>query len=123
MKLLALVLLVAGCASTEVSEVRLNERAWEIDGAGNGYTSPTEAREQILRRAAELTLASGYALFYIEGESGDVDQRVGRINGQLVVVNRPEARITITMVTKREQNQMPGRLVYDARLVLRELGG
>ena len=60
---LLVVFMAAGCATGYHSSgfgggfsgLRLSERAWEVNFAGNGYMSPERSHAFALRRAAELT--------------------------------------------------------------------
>ena len=138
------VLMLSSCAtgyhplsfSGGYSELRLSARGWQVRFAGNGATAPERAHSFALRRAAELTLESGYQAFYVASESQTNSQSSfsspqtctysgGIANcsgGGDTIVNKPGARIDITMVTRQEAAQTPPRyLVYDARVILGQL--
>lgn len=151
--LLALVLMSGGCAtgyhpsglSGGFSEMRVNERAWRVSFAGNGYTSPERAAAMALRRAAELTAWSGYYGFWIAdehsyskdsswrtadqcqtnatvtgyGNMASVSGNTTCTPGQEFHVSKPRASMTISMVTwEQAQNAPAGVMVYDARMLL-----
>jgi hypothetical protein len=118
------------------SEIRLSARAWQVTFGGNGHTSQELAHSYALRRAAELTLASGYQAFYVAGETQNVRQTnfqapvncvsngpyTNCYGGQVSTTNRPTTRLDITMVTGIEATQAPpGYLVYDARMILAQI--
>jgi hypothetical protein len=136
--------MAAGCATGYhpsglgggFSELRLSQRAWQVNFAGNGYTSPERAHSFALRRAAELTLASGYQAFYVAGENQSVNQvniqqpvncfsngpYTNCSGGGVDTINRPRTRLDITMVTGQESAQAPpGYLVYDANMLLAQI--
>lgn len=136
-----LILLAAGCATGYhaggltggFSEMRVSQRGWQVNFEGNGYTSPQRAQAFALRRAAELTLMSGYAGFYLAGEGNDVrrsewaqpvncygtGKNVSCYGGGTQFAERPTTRLTINMVTAEEAAAVPaGYMVYDARMIL-----
>lgn len=115
------------------SEMRLNERAFEVSFDGNGYTSSGLARRYALRRAAELAVQMGYAGFWVAGENHEVSSSVYTTpvhcssyggsttcsGGDSIPINKPSSTITINMVTANEARQPPtGIVVYDARMLL-----
>ena len=141
---LLIVCMVVGCATGYhasgfgggYSELRLSARAWQVSFAGNGYTSPERAHSFALRRAAELTLASGYQAFYVAGENQSVRQLniqqpvncysngpyTNCSGGGVNTINKPSARLDITMVTAQEAALAPpGHLVYDAKMLLAQI--
>jgi hypothetical protein len=141
---LLIVLIAGGCATGYhpsgfgggFSELRLSQRAWQVNFRGNGYTSPERSHSFALRRAAELTLASGYQAFYVAGGNESVSQvnLVQPVNcystgpytncsgGGVDTINRPRTRLDITMVTGQEAAKAPpGYLVYDANMILAQI--
>ena len=137
-------LLLIGCATGYrpsgftggFSELRLSERAWQVNFAGNGYTNPERARSFALRRAAELTLASGYQAFYIANENQNVRQlniqqpvncysngpNTNCSGGGVTSINKPSSRLDIMMVTQQEATQAPpGFLLYNAQMLLTQI--
>ena len=148
--LLALVLMSGACATGYhprgpgggYSELRVNERSWQVRFTGNRYTSPERAATMALRRAAELTAWSGYYGFWIADDqsysqtttrhspdqchtTGTADT-YGNISadttckpGSTRVTSRPRANMLISMVSLEEaQKAPPGFIVYNARLIL-----
>ena len=139
-----LLYMIAGCATGYhasgfgggYSELRLSERAWQVDFSGNRYTSPERVHTFALRRAAELTLGSGYQVFYVAGENEGTEQvNIQRpvncqtngaftncYGGGVQTINKPRTRLTITMATGPEGAQAPaGSLVYDAKMLLAQI--
>jgi hypothetical protein len=53
--------------------MRINERTWQVTFAGNGFTSREGAKRGALRRAAELTRASGFYGYWIAEQDSSVD--------------------------------------------------
>jgi hypothetical protein len=125
------------------SEMRINERTFEVQFEGNGFTSRQLARRGVLHRAAELTIDSGYFGFWVGDDDstmqvntyttptkcrtkgdlhgGTYDGTTSCEGGDTKEVRKPRASITIIMVTYPEaQNAPPGKVVYDARLLLRQ---
>jgi hypothetical protein len=138
------VMLCLGCATGYgpaglgggYSEIRLSQRGWQITFQGNGHTSPELAHSYALRRAAELTLASGYQAFYVAGQNQSIRQtsyqqpvncysngpHTNCTGGHVSTINKPTSQIDITMVTGFEAAQAPPTyLVYDARMILSQI--
>ena len=125
------------------SEMRINERTFEVRFQGNGFTSRQRARSGALHRAAELTYYSGYFGFWVGNDDSTMEvtapiftppvecTTTGSVYGNAYngttsceggntrPIRKPHTSMTIIMVTYPEaQKAPPGIVVYDARLLL-----
>src|SRR5262249_40192561 len=74
--------LLAGCATPYqemgllggVEAYRVSDDTFQVVAKGNGYTDPATIQRYALRKAAEMTLASGYDYFALASE-GDISRR------------------------------------------------
>lgn len=136
MRALALVVVlgVVGCAtgyhpanglSGGFSEMRLNDRAYEVSFRGNGVTKPEEAQRMAMRRAADLTIKSGYTHFVVDDQR-DSDRATALMNvtnsGTTHVVNKPTSTVRFRMLTA-EESTAAGASAYDAALISRQFAG
>jgi hypothetical protein len=124
------VLVVVGCATPYqslgmrggYSEIQLNQRAYEVNFAGNGYSSPGYVRTMATRRAAELTLAAGLTHFLVVDDAADVSfatMPVSCVNGTCSggqLVSKPGSRIRVVMLTPQQAAQ--AAMAIDARMYL-----
>lgn len=117
---------LAGCATGYhpagrtggFSELRLNDRAYEVSFSGNGYTNSERARRFALRRAADLTLQAHFSHFVVDGQGADTNVSFSSVNGEAQVVSRPSATVRFHMLTAEEAGASPPGAVYDAATIL-----
>jgi len=125
------------------SEMRINERTFEVQFQGNGFTSRQRARSGALYRAAELANQYGFFGFWVQSDDSTLDttspiftppvqcSTSGTLHGNTYdgtttcsdgsapPIRKPRASITVVMVTYPEAPKAPpGITVYDARLLL-----
>jgi hypothetical protein len=118
------------------SELQLNARTFQVRFRGNGYTRTAAAERGAMRRAAELTAQRGFYGFLVVNQATDIRTssytdpvRCSTIGssttcngGDTTTYHKPDASITIQMVTQFEAAQMnPGAVVYDARMILAQM--
>lgn len=131
----------AGCATAYqpsgvtggFSERRISERSYEVNFRGNGFTTPAATRDGVIRRAAELTIASGFAAFTVAHDGSGVDvvttsdaircrdqgDGTSRCRGGQTQVRNPYGDITIMMLTPDEAAATAAsEPVYDAGVLL-----
>jgi hypothetical protein len=103
------------------SDVQLNGQTFRVTFVA---TSPREARDGALLRAAEVTLLAGADGFVIAQQEDLMDQAtrtrfvVGRVRR-----NIPTTVLTINPLLRREFARVPpGTTVYDARLIAPQPG-
>jgi hypothetical protein len=99
------------------SDVQLNERTFQVTFKA---TTPTEAREGAMRRAAEVTLGCGADGFLIADGQDQLDPVVrSRFIVGRVKRNVPVTVLTINPLRRSEFSSVsPGSMVYDARMLL-----
>jgi len=97
-------------------EDRVASDAWMIRAGGNSFTSEEKIRELLMRRAAELTLQSGYRKFkIIDGDAGVTEnappgfRETHPATDQIavhVVYGKPWGKIAVKMFTGDEANAL-----------------
>ena len=92
------------------SETRLNDRVYEVEFSGNGYTGSSTTRNYARRRAAELTLQSGYTHFTELGGGTEVSTSLAYINNQAHLVSKPGSTLRIYMLKDEEAEQVPAAI-------------
>jgi hypothetical protein len=125
--LLVLTVLVVGCASPTpyqkmgyaggYADTQLSERVFEISFAGNGYTHRMTVEAYTMRRAAEVTVARGFAGFVEVGQEGHTDQSLAYYNNNPYIVARHSGTKRIYLLTAEEMEEAPAAV--DARMILR----
>src|SRR4051794_15109445 len=81
------------------SELKLNDRAYEVSFRGNGYTSREQAQRLALRRAADLTVQSRFTHFVVDEQGSASDVAAFGDKGDVTVVSRPLATMRFRMLT------------------------
>jgi hypothetical protein len=125
MRLLVMSLFLFGCGTSYrasnhtsdggYSELRLNDRAYQVYFTGKGTSTKDAAHRYALRRAAQLTVQHGFAGFLVND-----DQTRAQVDTFGGVAST--AQLTIRMLTAEEVAQAPPQLiVYDPRLVLKQV--
>jgi hypothetical protein len=122
------VALLSGCATPYrpdgawggFSDRQLGEDVFTVTFKGNGYTTDETARDYLLLRCADLTLAHGAKYFRLVGSANDSrNGAVAMANGNtafIAPIHFPSETATIQLRAERE-----GPQDYDAAIVARSM--
>jgi hypothetical protein len=100
------------------SELRLNDRAFEVAFRGNGYTSREQAQRLALRRAADLTVQSRFTHFVVDDQGSGSDVAAWADRKDVTVISRPLATMRFRMLTAQEAAGAPPGAAYEAATIL-----
>lgn len=124
MRALVMLVLVTGCSATPYqpkglfggfSEERLSQRQWELNVIVNSLTTQERTRWYVLRRAAELTLSSGYQAFYFGNEHVSAQCHQFKANWT-------QCQLTVMMLSALEApTPSPGVFAHDARTLTSQI--
>lgn len=119
----AIVMCLAGCATGYqprgftggYSEMQMSSRVYQVTFEGNGYTSPSRARNYALKRAAHLAMSKHCKHFSVLGQDSTSDLLVVA-SKQPAVIDRPTQTLMVQLHCPGDPTPAP-EAALDAGLI------